>query len=222
MSTATATPGAAPPRGSMKQNRRWALIWSYVFLSIFAAFFLLPPIYMFITSLKTSAEVSAATTPWWVHNPTLDNYKALLTSREFMIFFRNSVVVSTCVVIITMLISILAAFSLARMKFWGSATLATGVFLTYLVPDTLLFIPLFKIFAWLNEVTGIQFINRWWILIILYPTLTVPFCTWIMIGYFASIPKELDEAAIMDGATYTQVLTKILNSGMKSSVSGIR
>jgi multiple sugar transport system permease protein len=209
MSTATATPGAAPPRGSMKQNRRWALIWSYVFLTIFAAFFLLPPVYMFITSLKTSAEVSAATTPWWVHDPTLDNYKALLTSREFMIFFRNSAVVSTCVVIITMLISILAAFSLARMKFWGSATLATGVFLTYLIPETLLFIPLFKIFAWLNEVTGIQFINRWWILIILYPTLTVPFCTWIMIGYFASIPKELDEAAIMDGATYTQVLTKI-------------
>jgi multiple sugar transport system permease protein len=209
MSTATATPGAAPPRGSMKQNRRWALIWSYVFLSIFAAFFLLPPIYMFITSLKTSAEVSAATTPWWVHDPTLDNYKALLTSREFMIFFRNSVVVSTCVVIITMLISILAAFSLARMKFWGSATLATGVFLTYLVPDTLLFIPLFKIFAWLHEVTDIQFINRWWMLIILYPTLTVPFCTWIMIGYFASIPKELDEAAIMDGASYMQVLTRI-------------
>ena len=95
------------------------------------------------------------------------------------------------------------------MKFWGSATLATGVFLTYLVPDTLLFIPLFKIFAWLHEVTDIQFINRWWMLIILYPTLTVPFCTWIMIGYFASIPKELDEAAIMDGASYMQVLTRI-------------
>lgn len=208
--TSTATLAADPPRrGSIKQSRRWALIWSYVFLSIFAAFFLLPPIYMFITSLKTSAEISAAGNPWWVYNPTLANYKALLTSREFMIFFRNSAVISICVVIVTMIVSILAAFSLARMKFWGSATLATGVFLTYLVPDTLLFIPLFKIFAWLNELTDIQFINRWWILIVLYPTLTVPFCTWIMIGYFASIPKELDEAAIMDGASYTQVLTRI-------------
>ena len=65
MSAATTAMGAAPKRGSIKQNRRWALVWSYVFLSIFAAFFLLPPIYMFITSLKTSAEVSAATTPWW-------------------------------------------------------------------------------------------------------------------------------------------------------------
>jgi multiple sugar transport system permease protein len=210
MTTAMATDvNAAARRGSLKKSRRWALIWSYVFLAIFAGFFLLPPIYMFITSLKTSAEISAATNPWWVFNPTLDNYKALLTSKEFLIFFRNSTVVSVCVVIITMIVSILAAFSLARMKFWGSATLATGVFLTYLVPDTLLFIPLFKIFVWIHELTGIQFINRWWMLIILYPTLTVPFCTWIMIGYFASIPKELDEAAIMDGASYMQVLTKI-------------
>ena len=205
----TTIPTASRQPGSIRKSRRWALIWSYVFLAIFAGFFLLPPIYMVITSLKTSAEISAATNPWWVHNPTLANYTTLLGSREFMIFFRNSAVVSTCVVIITMLISVLAAFALARMKFWGSATLATGVFLTYLVPDTLLFIPLFKIFVWIHELTGIQFINRWWMLIILYPTLTVPFCTWIMIGYFASIPKELDEAAIMDGASYMQVLTKI-------------
>jgi multiple sugar transport system permease protein len=83
------------------------------------------------------------------------------------------------------------------------------VFLTYLIPDTLLFIPLFKIFARLHDFTGIEFINHWWILIVLYPTLTVPFCTWIMIGYFASIPKELDEAALIDGASYFQVLTWI-------------
>ena len=101
-----------------------------------------------------------------------------------------------------MLISVPAAFALSRMKFWGSATLATGVFLTYLIPETLLFMPLFKMFAVFNEWTGIQLINRWWVLLILYPTLTVPFCTWIMIGYFASIPKELDEAALIDGASY--------------------
>ncbi|MBL8697568.1 MAG: carbohydrate ABC transporter permease [Alphaproteobacteria bacterium] len=212
MSTATTAdsgPAGSRRRGSIKRSRRWAMIWAYVFLLVFVAFFLMPPLYMFITSLKTSAEISAATNPWWVYNPTLANYVALLTSSEFQIFFRNSISVSVCVVIITMVVSTLAAFSLARLKFWGSATLATGVFLTYLIPDSLLFIPLFKIFAWLNELTDIQFINRWWILIIIYPTLTVPFCTWIMIGYFASIPKELDEAAIMDGASYMQVLTKI-------------
>ncbi|MBL8569061.1 MAG: carbohydrate ABC transporter permease [Phreatobacter sp.] len=204
---------SAPTRkvqyGSMSRDRAWALRWSYFFLVIFAAFFLLPPIYMFITSLKTSAEISAATNPWWVFNPTLSNYVELLTKREYLVFFKNSVIVSASVVTITMLISIPAAFALSRMRFWGSATLATGVFLTYLVPDTLLFIPMFKMFAAFHELTGIQMLNRWWILLVVYPTLTVPFCTWIMIGYFASIPKELDEAAIIDGASWFQTLTRI-------------
>jgi multiple sugar transport system permease protein len=195
--------------GSVRRDRRRALIWSYVFLLLFVIFFLTPPIYMFITSLKTSAEISTGSMPWWVSDPTLSNYVELLTSPIYLTFFRNSVMVALLVVVVTMLVSILAAFSLARMKFWGSATLATGVFLTYLIPDTLLFIPLFKIFAYLHELTGIEFINRWWILVLLYPTLTIPFCTWIMIGYFSSIPKELDEAALIDGAGYLQLLTKI-------------
>jgi multiple sugar transport system permease protein len=169
----------------------------------------MPPIYMLITSLKTSGEISAALNPWWVAKPTLANYIELLSSNQYLRFFRNSAVVSIIVVTVTMLISIPAAFALARMKFWGSAVIATGVFLTYLVPETLLFIPLFKSFAFVNELTGIELMNHWWVLIILYPTLTVPFCTWIMIGYFASIPKELDEAALIDGATWIQTLTRI-------------
>ncbi|HEU0058605.1 MAG TPA: carbohydrate ABC transporter permease [Hyphomicrobiaceae bacterium] len=201
--------GRRPRYGSMSRDRQWALRWSYFFLVLFAIFFLLPPIYMLITSLKTSAEISAATNPWWVFHPTLENYRELLTSNQYLVFFRNSAIVSVFVVTITMLISVPAAFALARMKFWGSATLATGVFLTYLIPETLLFLPLFKMFAVFNEWTGIQLINRWWVLLIVYPTLTVPFATWIMIGYFASIPKELDEAALIDGATWMQTLTKI-------------
>ena len=211
MADAAITAGtvARPNYGSMSRDRRWALRWSYFFLVLFAIFFLMPPIYMLITSLKTSQEISAAGNPWWIYDPTLENYIELLTQNHYLTFFRNSAIVSVCVVAITMLISVIAAFALARMKFWGSATLATGVFLTYLIPETLLFIPLFKMFAWVNETLGIQLMNHWWTLIILYPTLTVPFCTWIMIGYFASIPKELDEAALIDGATWTQTLTKI-------------
>jgi multiple sugar transport system permease protein len=195
--------------GSMRGDRRRALVWSYVFLCLFVVFFLTPPLYMFITSLKSSAEVGAVTNPWWVYHPTLDNYLALLTSKQYLTFFRNSAAVSVIVVTVTMLISVPAAFALARMKFWGSATLATGVFLTYLIPETLLFIPLFKIFAFFHDTFGISLINHWWVLVFIYPTLTVPFCTWIMIGYFASIPKELDEAALIDGAGYFQMLTKI-------------
>ena len=212
MTSTTAEIGGGARRagyGSIERGRKRALYWSYFFLVLFVIFFLTPPLYMFITSLKSSAEIGAVTNPWWVYAPTLSNYIGLLTDPQFLTFFKNSAVVSLCVVCVTMVIAILAAFSLARMGFWGSSTLATGVFLTYLVPDTLLFIPLFKIFAWIHDVTGIELINHWWVLIVLYPTLTVPFATWIMIGYFSSIPKELDEAALIDGASYFQVLTRI-------------
>jgi multiple sugar transport system permease protein len=195
--------------GSISRDRAWALRWSYFFLVLFAIFFLTPPLYMVITSLKSSAEIAAATNPWWVFHPTLSNYVELLTSNQFLRFFWNSSIVSLVVVMVTMLISVPAAFALARMRFWGSATLATGVFLTYLIPDSLLFIPLFKVLATVQDWTGITLLNRWYVLLFIYPTLTVPFCTWIMIGYFASIPKELDEAAIIDGASWLQTLTRI-------------
>ena|SRR5437868_435246 len=213
MTTATAQTGAsergAVHYGSMSRGRKRTLYWSYFFLILFVIFFLMPPIYMFITSLKTSAEIGAVTNPWWVYHPTLQNYIDLLSQAQFLTFFKNSALVAVIVVAVTMVVSILAAFSLARMKFWGSGTLATGVFLTYLIPESLLFIPLFKIFAFIHDLTGIELINHWWVLIFLYPTLTVPFATWIMIGYFSSIPKELDEAALIDGAGYLQILTKI-------------
>ncbi|MCW5621218.1 MAG: carbohydrate ABC transporter permease [Burkholderiales bacterium] len=209
MVTGTRAAVGIASRGSIGRDRRRALFWSYFFLAVFVIFFLTPPVYMLITSLKTSAEISAATSPWWVFSPTLANYVELLTSSTYLTFFRNSALVALLVVAITMLISIPAAFALSRMRFWGSATLATGVFLTYLIPDTLLFIPLFKIFAFVREATGIELLDRWWLLVIVYPTLTIPFCTWIMIGYFSSIPKELDEAALIDGAGYFQLLTRI-------------
>jgi multiple sugar transport system permease protein len=213
MTTATAQVGATQPGavnyGSISRGRKRTLYWSYFFLILFVIFFLMPPVYMFITSLKTSAEIGAVTNPWWVYHPTLQNYIDLLSQAQFLTFFKNSALVAVIVVSVTMVVSILAAFSLARMKFWGSGMLATGVFLTYLIPESLLFIPLFKIFAFIHDLTGIELINHWWVLIFLYPTLTVPFATWIMIGYFASIPKELDEAALIDGAGYLQILTKI-------------
>ena len=182
--------------GSMSRDRAWALRWSYFFLALFAAFSLMPPIYMLITSLKSSAEISAATNPWWVFHPTLSNYVELLTSNQYLRFFLNSAMVSIIVVTVTMLISVPAAFALARMKFWGSATLATGVFLTYLIPDSLLFIPLFKMFATIGEWTGIQLINRWYVLVFIYPTLTVPFCTWLLMGFFKVIPKDVELSLI--------------------------
>src|SRR5512139_3817136 len=195
----------AAARASLKRGRRWALFASYFFLILFAIFFLTPPYYMIITSLKTDAEMAhMATNPWFIFNGvTLDQYKLLLFGTDFLIFFKNTVIVTVCVVAITMVVSVLAAFALSRMRFWGSTVMATGIFLTYLIPDTLLFIPMFQI------VKSIGLLNSYWGMVLVYPTLTVPFCTWIMIGYFASIPKELDEAALIDGANWMQMLTRI-------------
>ena len=205
LATTAPTARRARVRTSLHRSRRWALIASYVFLIMFAVFFLLPPYYMVVTSLKSDAEMARmATSPWFIFDGvTLDQFKILLTQTDFLIFFKNTIIVTLCVVAITMVVSILAAFALGRMKFWGSSVLATGIFLTYLVPDTLLFIPMFQI------VKSIGLLNSYWGMVLVYPTLTVPFCTWIMIGYFQSIPKELDEAALIDGAGHMQMLTKI-------------
>ena len=206
MTSATIAEGVQPrrARASLARNRRWALITSYVFLVLFAIFFLVPPYYMIVTSFKTDAEVAhMATNPWWVFDFTFDQYWLLFTQSDFLIYFKNTAIVTVCVVAITMVVSVLAAFSLGRMKFWGSGVLAAGIFLTYLVPDTLLFIPLFQI------VRALGLLNSYWGMVLVYPTLTVPFCTWIMIGYFQSIPKELDEAALIDGASQMQMLWRI-------------
>jgi multiple sugar transport system permease protein len=205
VTVATGSPRGRARLSSLRRNRRWALILSYFFLTLFAIFFLIPPYYMIVTSLKSDAEVAhMATNPWIIANGvTFDQYWLLFTQSDFLIFFKNTAIVTVCVVVITMVVSVLAAFSLGRMKFWGSSILATGIFLTYLVPDTLLFIPLFQI------VRAIGLLNSYWGMVLVYPTLTVPFCTWIMIGYFQSIPKELDEAALIDGAGQMQMLLKI-------------
>jgi len=200
------TAGALPKAkvGSLERQQRIAIWSSYVALSIFVVIFLIPPFYMIVTSLKTSAEISAqAGNPWIVRDPTFENYWELMTNDAFQRYFINSVWVTALTVTISMTIAVLAAFSLSRMGFKGSQVLSTGVFLTYLVPPSLLFIPLFQIMGWMG------LINSTWSLVVLFPTLAVPFCTWIMIGYFSSIPKELDEAALIDGATYPQILVQI-------------
>jgi multiple sugar transport system permease protein len=196
---------SARAQGSLQRSRRWALILSYVFLVIFAIFFLIPPYYMIVTSLKSNAEVAHLTSnPWLLTQGfTFEHFRTLVKETDFLIYFKNTAIVTVCVVVITMVVSVLAAFSLGRMKFWGSGILATGIFLTYLVPDSLLFIPLFQV------VRGLGLLNSYWGMVLVYPTLTVPFCTWIMIGYFSSIPKELDEAAMIDGANHMQMLTRI-------------
>ena len=155
---------------SLRRNRRWALYASYFFLVLFAIFFLAPPYYMIITALKSDSEMAKlATNPWFIYDGvTLDQFRILLWNTDFLIYFKNTAIVTVCVVCITMVVSVLAAFSLSRMRFFGSTVLATGIFLTYLIPDTLLFIPMFQI------VKSIGLLNSYWGMVLVYPTLTVP------------------------------------------------
>ena len=207
MSGATLTADGTPKRRgrlpSLARERRWALWTSYIMLIIFAIGFLIPPYFELITSLKTSQEIGAGTDPWFVHHPYLGNFLSIIENPQFQTFFLNSAKITIVVVALTIVISVLSAYALARMRFWGSQIFATGVFLTYLVPESLLFIPLFRVLA------DLHLINSAWGLVLVWPTLSVPFCTWIMIGYFGSIPKELDEAAMIDGASHLQMLWKI-------------
>jgi multiple sugar transport system permease protein len=192
------------PQRSLADGRRWALVWSYAALGAFVVMFLVPPFYMLMTSLKTSAEISAERgNPWIAHHPTMDNFLYLINYPNFRTYYLNSAEVTVFVVAITMVIAVLAAFGLVRLGFWGSQTLAAGVFLTYLIPASLLFIPLFQV------IRAVHLINNVWSLVLLYPTLSVPFCTWILIGYFSSIPRELDDAALIDGCGYLQMLRRI-------------
>jgi multiple sugar transport system permease protein len=203
--TITSMTGEMTWMASIKRNRRWALVLAYISLGVFAVFFLFPPYYMLITSLKHDAEITCLECiPWIIQQGiTFTHYLNLFQNTFFPTYFINSAIVAVCSVSITMVISTLAAYSLARMRFWGSTVLAAGVFLTYLVPETLLFIPMFKVVNFFN------LINTKWSLVLVYPTIAVPFCTWIMIGYFGSIPKELDEAALVDGASHMKMLTQI-------------
>jgi multiple sugar transport system permease protein len=152
---------AAQRKNSLNRQRLWALWGSYIALGVFVFMFLVPPFYTLMTSLKSSAEISAQTgSPWLVKHPTLENFWYLITYPNFQTYYLNSIIVTILTVVVSMVISVLAAFSLSRMGFWGSQTLSTGVFLTYLVPPSLLFIPLFQIIGKLG------LINNFWCLVL--------------------------------------------------------
>jgi len=160
---------------------------------------------MAITSVKTNQEIeSLKSAPFLIEQGgTLQHYKELLQKTDFLLYFKNTVQVTVLTTVISLVISVLAAYSLSRLRFTGSTAIATGIFLTYLVPETLLFIPLFKI-------TGsLGLLNSKWSLLLALPISIVPFCTWILIGYFNSIPKELDEAALVDGANHIQMIVRV-------------
>jgi multiple sugar transport system permease protein len=190
---------------SLSQRKKRSVRLSYIALIPYLIFFLFPLYWMLITSFKTDTEITSLKgIPLIIQSkPTLAHYKMILFKTRFLTWFKNSAMIVGVVTVITMAVSIFAAYAITRLRFFGSRYFGVGVFCTYLVPPALLFIPFYKVVGFLG------LLNNKWCLLFLYPTLTVPFCTWILIGYFTAIPRALDEAAFVDGASYVQMLTKV-------------
>ena len=190
---------------SLAQQKKRKTIYSYLALIPFLIFFLFPLYWMLLTSFKQDSEITSLKGIPLILNsaPTIDHYKYILFETRYLQWFWNTFQISAVVTVITMVVSILGAYAISRLRFFGSRYFGVGIFCTYLVPPALLFIPFYKVVGFLG------LLNSKWCLLFLYPTLTVPFCTWILIGYFTAIPRALDEAAFVDGATYIQMLTKV-------------
>jgi multiple sugar transport system permease protein len=180
--------------------------FGYANLVPYVLFALFPFYYMIVTSLKNDAELyDLKAVPFLIQTGVItDHYKYLFFKTEFLTWMKNSLIISVTATSISLVISILAGYSLARLRFPGVASFGTAVFITYLVPPTLLFLPLSQVVVWL----GIS--DTIWALIVTYPTFLVPFSTWLLMGYFRTIPREVEECALVDGASRMQTLTRIV------------
>jgi multiple sugar transport system permease protein len=169
----------------------------YGAVALFVAMTAFPFYWMLITSLKSNPDLYNVTNiPFWFNEaPTLEHYRYLFEQTMFARWLLNSLIIGVCVVAITLVAAVPAGYSLARMTGRTGEALGIGIFLTYLVPPTLLFLPLSRIVANL----GLQ--NSMWSLVLVYPTFTIPFCTWLLMGFFKAMPVEIEEAAIVDGCS---------------------
>jgi multiple sugar transport system permease protein len=187
--------------------RRWPFF--YIPLSAFIVALLFPFYWMIVTTLRPDNELyrpwnSPNYTPFWTWHPTLAHIEYLLRETLFTTWMLNTLFISVLATLISLFCGLLAAYALSRLKFPFAGTLGTGIFITYLVPQTLLFIPLADI------IRNFQLGDTPWALILTYPTFLVPFCTWLLMGYFKTIPKELEECARIDGATRWKAMLYII------------
>ena len=181
------------------------LVTVYLPLCIFLFVLLFPFYWMGITSFKPNNELlSREGNPFWIVAPTLAHVKKLLFDTAYPQWMWNTVLVSVVSTFISLTASVLAAYAIERLRFTGSKYVGLGIFLAYLVPPSILFIPLASV------VFQLGLFDTRLALILTYPTFLIPFCTWLLMGYFRSIPFELEECALIDGATRWQILVKIV------------
>ena len=196
----------------MRRLRNSIFFW--IALSLFILFAVFPVYWMVITTFKQVNDLyNLSNNPLFFHlAPTLDQVRYLFEQTNFVVWVENTLEVGLVVVAITLLVCVPAAYALARTRFPGSGSLSIGIFLTYLVPPTLLFLPLSQL------VVGLGLVNSKWSLALVYPTFTIPYCTWLLIGFFKSVPREITEAARVDGCSRLGAMFRIV---LPISVPGI-
>jgi len=166
---------------------------------------LFPFYWMTMTSFKPDAELlSRDANPFWIQHPTIAHFEKLLFHTSYPEWMWNTIIVSVVATFVSLIASVFAAYAIERLRFRGSKSVGMAIFLAYLVPPSILFIPLAAI------VVELGLFDTRWALMLTYPTFLIPFCTWLLMGYFRSIPYELEECALIDGATRWQILTKII------------
>jgi multiple sugar transport system permease protein len=206
MSTSIATPEITDTQGMnylVSLPRRLVTVW--LPLTVFLIVLLFPFYWMVITTFKPNEELlSREGNPFWVIHPTLDHIKKLLFDTAYPDWLWNTILVSVTSTFLSIFCSVLAAYAIERLRFRGSRYVGMSIFLAYLVPPSILFIPLAAM------VYKLDLFDTRLALILTYPTFLIPFCTWLLMGYFKSIPLELEECALIDGANRLQILVRII------------
>jgi len=204
----------SPHSTAFRLRRLRNSIFFWIALSLFILFAVFPVYWMVVTTFKQVNDLyNLSNNPLFFHlAPTLDQVRYLFEQTNFVVWVENTLEVGLVVVAITLLVCVPAAYALARTRFPGSGSLSIGIFLTYLVPPTLLFLPLSQL------VVGLGLVNSKWALALVYPTFTIPFCTWLLIGFFKSVPREITEAARVDGCSRLGAMFRIV---LPISVPGI-
>ena len=184
--------------------RRVVTIW--LPLLVFVIVLLFPFYWMAITAVKPNNEMTNFNdfSPFWVVHPTLEHIRYLLFDTSYPGWLWNTILISVAATFLSLLAAVFAAYAIERLRFSGSRQTGLAIFLAYLVPPSILFIPLSVM------VFNLGLYDTPFALILTYPTFLVPFCTWLLMGYFRSIPFELEECALIDGASRWQILTKII------------
>ena len=182
---------------------RWVTVYLPILMFLFVLLF--PFYWMAITSFKPNEELlSREGNPFWVVNPTLAHFNKLLFETDYPIWLFNTMLVAVVATAVSLVAAVLAAYSIERLRFKGAKTSGLAIFLAYLIPPSILFIPLAIVLQYMG------LFNTRWALIFTYPTFLIPFCTWLLMGYFRSIPFELEECALIDGASRWEILVKII------------